>query len=142
MARTFADVTEAELAVLQALWDCGAATIRPIDRSNVRAGGLRLLRDGPEALERLEAKGYVKRDRSSGVHVFTAMLGRDELIGRRLSAMAEQLCGGSLTPLLTHLVRARKLSPKDRQALRKLIEASDSPSPFESDGPKRGGDPR
>ncbi len=47
---------------------------------------------------------------------------REDLIGRRLQDMAQKLCGGSLTPLLTHLVRQRRLSASERQELRDLID--------------------
>jgi predicted transcriptional regulator len=73
-------------------------------------------------LERLEAKGFVHRDRSSWPHVFAAALDREGLIGLRLRAMAEKLCGGSLTPLLTHLVQAERLSSEERQALRARLD--------------------
>ena len=43
-------------------------------------------------------------------------------IGRR---EAEQLCGGSLAPLLTHLVRARRLSAQERQDRRDMIDDLD-----------------
>ena len=76
-------------------------------------------------LERLEAKNCVARDRSASVHVFTAAIARDDLIGRRLRSLAEQLCGGSLTPLLTHLVQAESLSASERQSLRALIDRLD-----------------
>jgi predicted transcriptional regulator len=76
-------------------------------------------------LERLEGKGYVRRDRTPPAHTFAAAVGRDELIGRRLQEVAEKLCGGSLTPLLTHLVRARPLSARERQELRQLIDELD-----------------
>jgi hypothetical protein len=56
------------------------------------------------------------------VHVFRSVLDRDELIGRRLRSLAEMLCDGSLTPLLTHLARASDLSDQDRLALRAIIE--------------------
>jgi predicted transcriptional regulator len=68
----------------------------------------------------------VTRDRTPPAHAFAAAVGRGDLIGRRLHAMAEQLCGGSLTPLLTHLVRARRLSARERQDLRELIDELDS----------------
>ena len=51
-----------------------------------------------------------------------------ELIGRRLQKLAEQLCDGSLTPLLTHLVRTRRLTPAERAELRALIEDEDTSS--------------
>jgi predicted transcriptional regulator len=125
MARTPRDITDAELGVLQVLWDGGPATIRQITD--------RLYPDGRPAhyatvqklLERLEAKGCVRRDRRSAVHVFSAALGRGELIGRKLQSVAEQLCDGSWAPLLTNLVQSRRLSARDRKALRQLIDEID-----------------
>ena len=76
-------------------------------------------------LDRMEAKGYVRRDRSLYVHVFAAVLDRDELIGRRLRSLAETLCDGSLTPLLTHLARAKDLTDEDRLALRAIIDEAE-----------------
>jgi predicted transcriptional regulator len=43
-----------------------------------------------------------------------------------LQDVAEKLCGGSLTPLLTHLVRQRRLSARERQELRDLIDEADT----------------
>ena len=53
------------------------------------------------------------------------MLDRDELIGRRLRSLAEMLCEGSLTPLLTHLARANDLTDEDRLALRAIFDEPD-----------------
>jgi len=47
---------------------------------------------------------------------------RDELIGRRLRAVADKLCGGSLAPILSHLARAKKLTEAERKALRQIID--------------------
>jgi predicted transcriptional regulator len=129
MARTPQDVTEMELAILQELWDRGPATIRRLTEALYPGGGTSHYATVQKLLERLEDKGCVRRDRQGSAHVFAAAVGRDELIGRRLQAVAEQLCGGSLTPLLTHLVRSKKLSARDRQELRSLIEELDEGSP-------------
>src|SRR5262245_65257830 len=125
MARTPQDVTETELAILQLLWGQGAATIRQLTDALYPGGGTSHYATVQKLLERLEVKGCVRRQRGGTAHTFAAAVDRDELIGRRLQAMAEQLCGGSLTPLLTHLVRARKLSARDRQQLRTLIDELD-----------------
>src|SRR5947207_14894979 len=109
MARTPQDITEKELEVLQVLWDRGPATIRQITEALYPEGRTAQYATVQKLLERLEAKyDAVHRDRSAAVHTFSARLGRDELIGRRLQSVAEQLCGGSLTPLLAHLVQAQK----------------------------------
>lgn len=127
MARTPQDITDAELAVLQVLWDSGPATIRHITDSLYAEGTAAQYATVQKLLERLEdkqiaGKPFVVRDRAGAAHTFTAGVGRDELIGSRLRDVAEKLCGGSLTPLLTHLVRTRRLSARERQELRALID--------------------
>jgi len=122
MDRMPQDVTDAELAVLQALWDQGATTIRKLTVVLYPQGTPAQYATVQKLLERLEQKGCVGRDRSSWPHVFTATIDRDDLIGRRLRAVAEQLCGGSLTPLLTNLLKVEELSPKERHELRAFME--------------------
>src|SRR5438552_4148085 len=117
MGRTPQDVTDAELAVLEVLWERGAATIRRLTDTLYPEGGNAHYATVQKLLERLEAKNFVRRDRGTGPHTFTAVVDREELIGRRLQATAEKLCGGSLTPLLLHLVRTRRLSARERQEL-------------------------
>jgi predicted transcriptional regulator len=129
MGRTPQDVTEAELAVMQALWERGPATIRQLTDILYPQGGVAQYATVQKLLERLEGKGYVSRDRTAAVHVFAAAVGRDELIGRRLRAVAAQLCDGSLTSLLTHLVQTTRLSPRERQELRGLIDDLDRHPP-------------
>jgi len=73
-------------------------------------------------LERLEAKGFVRRDRTLFVHVFSAAIGADELIGRHMREMADKLCEGSLAPVLSHLARTQALTDEERRALRALID--------------------
>jgi predicted transcriptional regulator len=125
MARTPQDVTETELAILHALWDRGPATIRRLADALYPGGGTAQYATVQKLLDRLEVKGFVCRDRSGAAHTFAAAVGREEIIGRRLRDVAEKLCGGSLTPLLTHLVRTRALSAREREELRALIEELD-----------------
>lgn len=127
MGRPAQDITESELAVLRELWERAPATIRQLTDVLYPDGGPAQYATVQKLLERMEAKGYVRRDRSIYVHMFSPVLNRDELIGRRLQSLAETLCDGSLTPLLTHLARARPLTDQERQALRKIIDESDNP---------------
>src|SRR5262245_40254835 len=108
MARTARDITDAELAIMQALWEHGPSPIRRLVDILYPRGKAAQYATVQKLLERLEAKDCVARDRSTAVHVFTATLDRDELVGRRLRQVAESLCGGSWTPLLTHLVQTER----------------------------------
>jgi predicted transcriptional regulator len=126
MAKTLSkqDVTDAELAVMEVLWEA-PATIRGIRDRLYPRGGLAHYNTVQKLLERLEAKGYVRRDAGQLAHRFTAAVERDQLIGRRLRAMADELCGGSLATLLTGLVRSQPLKPAEIQELRELIDRAD-----------------
>jgi BlaI family penicillinase repressor len=125
MEQFLPDVTEAELAVLQALWDRGPATIRQLTDLLYPGGSDAHYATVQKLLDRLEIKGHVERDRSRHAHVFRPLSCRDDLVGRRLRAMAEQLCGGLMAPLLTHLVRAETLTAREREELRTLIDGLD-----------------
>jgi predicted transcriptional regulator len=127
MARTPKDVSDTELALLQRLWGRGPATIRQLTEALYDDVTTAKYATVQKLLERLEGKQLVARERGQPAHQFRASISREELIGDRLEDMAAKLCGGSLTPLLTHLVRAQKLSARDRQALRELIDDLDQP---------------
>ena len=124
MARTETDVTEAELAVMQLLWDRREATIRELADGLYPGGRASHYSTVQKLLERLENKGFARRAADTMPHKFSAMVGRDDLLGRRLKAVADKLCGGSLTPLLTHLIQSRPLSAREIEMLRDLIERS------------------
>jgi predicted transcriptional regulator len=115
------NVSETELAVLHVLWDLGQATVRQIDQRLYGRPTVASYATVLKLLERLEAKGCVHRDRSGFAHVFAAAVDRKILIDHRLQEVADKLCGGSLTPLITHLVEGKRLSARDRQALRKWM---------------------
>ena len=122
MAQIPQDVTETELAILQVLWDQGAATRPQITAAVYPEGGPAQYATVQKLLERLEAKGFVKSIRQKGKLSFTATLARDKFLDRRLQSLAEKVCGGSLTPLLLTLVRSSNLTPAELDELRAVIE--------------------
>ena len=122
MGRTPQDVTETELAILQVLWESGSSTIRRVADVLYPRGGRAQYATVQKLLDRLEQDGWVGRTKAQPANFYRATVGREVLIGRRLQDVAEKLCGGSLTPLLTHLVRANRLSDAERQELRDLID--------------------
>ena len=101
MPRPPRDVTDAELSVLQHLWDAGAASVRELADRLYPGGAASEYATVQKLLDRLEAKGCVRRiELDASPRRFTAAVAREDLIDRRLRAMADQLCGGSLLPLV------------------------------------------
>lgn len=129
MARKPQLVTEAELAVLRILWDRPEATVREITERLYKTTGESELATVQKLLKRLHAKDCVSQDKSVWPHTFSATLSRDDLIGRRLQSTADELCGGSLSPLLLHLVETRGLTAEECASLRKLLEELEAADP-------------
>ena len=136
MARTPQTVTDAEWALLDVLWNQGPATVRRLTEVLYPSGGASEHGTVYKLLERLEAKGCVKRDRSGGVYAFHAVVERDEVIGRELEALVEKMCGGSLQPLLSNLVRVKRLTPTELRELLALVNSLDLTSKSKKDRKK------
>ena len=121
MTRKARDVTEAELGVLRVLWNHGSRTIREVaaildaPNQDVYYATVKKL------LERLEVKGFVRREPKGIAYLYAATVGRDELVGERLQVLSDSLCDGSVTPLLTQLAQHERLNKKQQAALMALI---------------------
>ena len=115
-------LTNTELAAMDLLWSAEQMTARQIleqlyaDSKRSQHGTVQRL------LQSLEAKGFIHRDRSLGTHLFSAKIGREEYGSLQLESLAEKLTGGSIAPLLTHLIDERKLDKAEIKRLRRLLE--------------------
>ena len=122
MARRPHDVTDAEREVLRVLWERGPAPIRALADELYPGGGASEYATVQKLLERLQDKGHVARRAEGRQHVWSARVKREELVARRLRDTADELCGGSLTPILTHLVSTARLSREELAELRRLVD--------------------
>jgi predicted transcriptional regulator len=127
MDETPHDVTETELAVLEVLWERGTATVRQVAEALYSDAAPSQVATVQKLLERLEGKEHVVRDRTIWPHVYRAVIDRDGLIELRLRTVAAQLCGGSMTPLLLHLLRASSLSAEERRELHAFLDELKKP---------------
>jgi BlaI family transcriptional regulator, penicillinase repressor len=133
MGRTLPNVTDAEWAVLQLLWDKGPATVRELADVLYPRGGPSEYATVHKLLERLDTKGYVLRGRSGGVYVFRAAVERDVVLGQQLESLVDKMCGGSLQPLLTSLIRTKHLKPAELRELLELVNKLDTRNPAKKD---------
>lgn len=116
-------LANAELAVMEVLWDAA----EPLTARQIQE---RLYPDRPKAqhgtvqrlLQRLEEKGYVDRDRDAPVQLFSPRLGREAYASGQLESLAERLTGGSLAPLITHLIEERRISGDEIARLRQILD--------------------
>ena len=117
-----AALANAELAVMDLLWQNDRLTAREIreqlypDVNKAQHGTVQRL------LQRLEDKGYVVRDRSLSVHLFSAAISRQAYAGGQLEMLASKLTAGSLAPLITHLIEEKKISRKEIGRIRAILD--------------------
>jgi predicted transcriptional regulator len=129
MGRTPREITDTELSLLNELWQRPSATVQELTEAlygNTQAALLATVR---KLLDRMEAKGCVTRDRGRWPHHYSAAVKREELAGNRLQAAANEFYDGDLAPLLTNLVRSQRLTAKDREDLRKVLDELDGKGP-------------
>lgn len=122
MARKPATVTETELAILEVLWDHGSCMVRDIVGNIYEKHSPVLHATVKSLLERLATKGFVACDTSGFTHRFSARVTREAYVAQELERLAESHYGGALAPLMLSLVEKAKLTRKDRDAIRKIIE--------------------
>jgi predicted transcriptional regulator len=127
MGRTLPHVTDAELAILQLLWERGPSAVRQVADVLYPGGGPSEYATAHRLLERLEGKGYVRRERAEGVYLFRAALDREAVLGQQLQTLVERMCGGSLQPLLSTLVKSQRLSAEELRQLLDLVEKESRP---------------
>ena len=114
-------LANAELAVMELLWDEGRLTARQL-REQLYADRLNQHGTVQRLLGRLEEKGYVERDVDLPVHHFSATINREEYAAGQLESLAQRLTGGSLAPLMTQLVEQHRISPSEIERLRRILD--------------------
>jgi predicted transcriptional regulator len=103
------------------LWDDDRLTARHI-REQLYPGETRAQHGTVQRLlQRLEDKGFVERDRDLPVHLFSALISREAYACSQLESLADKLTGGSLAPLITHLMEQKKISRAELKRLRQIL---------------------
>ena len=124
MAHERATISDAEWDLLDALWGLDSATASDVvEALKPRRGWARTT--VKTLLDRMVKKGLVEARRVGPVVEYRPALAPDEA---RLTAWRRFVWaafGGSLSPALEFIARGAKLTRKEREALRRLLEESE-----------------
>lgn len=119
--RQLQGLSPAETEILRLVWQLERATVQkvcdrlPARRTIAYATVQTLLR-------RLEAKGYVRHDVEGKAHVFIPAVKRDDVVKRSVGDFIERLFGGDPIPLVQYLAEHGKITAKDIEKLKRLVE--------------------
>lgn len=111
--------TDAELAILQVLWDRGPSTVRQVfeslaDRETGYTTTLKLM-------QIMSEKGLVRRDESARTHVYAAAVSRDKTQQHLVRDLLDRAFGGSAASLVMQALSSHPTSAEERREIEQLI---------------------
>ncbi len=121
MARTkSATLTEAELRIMNVLWDKGSGTVHDV---------LQALPDPPLAynsvltiIRILETKGYLKHVKDNRAHIYMPKIDRKDATRFEVSHLVSRFFGNSHEKLLLNILEEQSIDAEELARLRQLLE--------------------
>lgn len=110
--------TDAELAILQALWRGGPSTVKEVqERMEEGTGYTTVLK----FLQIMAEKGLVRRNEAQRAHVYEAAVSEADTQDRLVTALLKKAFGGSTSKLVLQALASKKASPDELAEIRRLI---------------------
>ena len=133
MGKKRAGLSKGEMVVASALWRLKSGSLGEIHEEVVRHQAMEYS-TVQSYVRRLEAKGYVKSRKVGRNNVYSSKVKPDQVMGRAIDQMLNQLFAGETIPIFRHLIRERGISDQEMAELRELLnEADGQESTEESD---------
>ncbi len=108
-----------EMEVLDVIWEMGQATSREVFekmRERKRLGQSTVL----TVLRRLSDRGILRRDAGGEVYLYSPVVPRHELGGKLVDDIVSRIFGGSVEPVIAHLISRSDVKGLDVERLREL----------------------
>jgi predicted transcriptional regulator len=119
-----AKLTDAELEIMQVVWDLGGGTVRQVHE--------RLNQNRPLAYTTvmtmmgiLEDKGHLTRTKQGRAYHYDPVRPKSQVISHMVDDFVGKVFAGSARPLVLSLVKDRKLSKKDLEEIARLIRETE-----------------
>lgn len=122
-SKMMSKLTRLEMEVMEPLWDLKEATIRQI-LDNISSDKRPEYTTVQTIINRLEEKGVVARVKMIGnAHLYQPMLSKKSAIGKLVEDFIDIL-GGSVEPMMSHLVDTKKITFKEIKDIEALLKRS------------------
>lgn len=113
--------TDAELAILNVLWDRGASTVREVHEvlaETQDSGYTTILK----LMQIMTDKGLVTRDESNRAHVYSASFSEQKTQRQLVGDLMQRAFGGSPAKMVMQALSARKASAEELAEIRQLLD--------------------
>ncbi len=119
--------TDAELAILQVLWNQGPCTVRDVHEvlGHTRKTGYTTTL---KLMQIMAEKGLVTRDASRRTHVYQAKTSQDQTQQQLISSLVDRAFEGSAKRLIMQALSTKKTSPEELEEIRQLLDSLDGDS--------------
>jgi predicted transcriptional regulator len=118
-----ATLTEAELRIMNVLWEKGSATVHEVLDALPPKPAL-AYNSVLTIVRILEAKGYVKHVKDKRAHVYTAKVGRDDATRFEVRHLVSRFFGNSRERLVLNLLEEESIDAEELDRVRQLLERS------------------
>jgi predicted transcriptional regulator len=124
MPKPASTLTPQELAIMKVVWRLGSVTVRDVYEA-LRTRRQIAYTTVMTMMRILEEKGYLKKSAADRAHVYRPARPRQQVLGAMLRDFVDRVFDGASDTLLVHLARDNRLTDKQRQIVRRLIEERD-----------------
>ena len=124
MARSkSATLTEAELRIMNVLWEKGAGTVHDVLQALPEKPAL-AYNSVLTIIRILEAKGYLKHVKENRAHVYMPKIDRKDATRFEVSHLVNRFFGNSHENLLLNILEEQSIDADELSRLRQLLEKS------------------
>ena len=116
--------TDAELQVLNVLWQRGPSTVRDVHDALTKLRDIRYTTT-LKTLQVMAGKGLVKRDESQKAHIYEAGVDREETQKMLVGDLVDRVFNGSAVGLVAGALSAKKASPEELAKIRQLLDEAE-----------------
>ena len=117
-------LTEAELRLMEVLWQNGPATVQEILQGLPETAPL-AYNSVLTTIRILEQKGYVKHVKDGRAHVYTPLIQREEATRSEIRRLVNRFFGNSHELLVLNILEDQTVDAKELKRLRKMLEGSE-----------------
>jgi BlaI family transcriptional regulator, penicillinase repressor len=118
-----ATLTEAELRIMNVLWDKGSATVHEVLQALPPEPAL-AYNSVLTIIRILEKKGYVKHAKDKRAHVYTAQLDRKDASRFEVRHLVKRFFGNSDELLVLNILEEKSIDPAELERVRQLLGRS------------------
>jgi len=115
-------ISEAEMELLQLLWERSPLTAAQLSESAPKKRGWQLA-TVKTLLARLVAKGAVRAKADGRRFLYSPAVDRAALAVEQAERLIDRMFGGRVSPLVAQLAEQRELSPEDLDELEALVRS-------------------